>query len=351
MPKILYGISPIGLGHATRSLVVIGQLAKAGAEVKVFSGGEAAEFLRGNGSEVADIVADTAPHVSKGKMTGASLWYLRSWLGHRNSLPKVRKLFDSFSPDLVVCDEEFTGISVAKERQAKGVFISDELELGFARTWLARKIEARVYSWYRQLQDSVDLLIIPDQGEDRGNRRFVGPITREARGGARETRAKHGLPADGQMVLLSLSGSGLGDFLIPRTVSAMGEPRIQGTFLAITGNRGEKVSSAGVYDLGVVNDNQDLVACADVVVSNAGKSTIDEAGASGTPIIAIPIRNHAEQERNAAALGYSSDDLSRLSQLIPERIGRRGAKVASAGAERAAQLMMSLIQTVRTEAR
>jgi UDP-N-acetylglucosamine--N-acetylmuramyl-(pentapeptide) pyrophosphoryl-undecaprenol N-acetylglucosamine transferase len=106
-----------------------------------------------------------------------------------------------------------------------------------------------------------------------------------------------------------------------------------------------------VYDLGVVNDNQDLVACASVVVSSAGKSTIDEAGASGTPIIAIPIRNHAEQERNAAALGYSPDDLNRLGHLIVEKMGRRGAIVASAGAEKTSKLILTLIEADPAKAR
>ena len=345
MPKILYGISPIGLGHATRSLVVLGLLAKAGAAVKVFSGGEAVEFLRNQGLDVADIVADTPPRVADGKMTWASTWYLRSWLGHRKTLPRVRRLFDTFGPDLVVCDEEFAGVSVAGERQVKRVFISDELELGFARSWLARKIEGRVYRWYRQLQDSVDLLIIPDQGVDRGNRRFVGPMAREVGADSLQTRTKHDLPSEGQMVLLSLSGSGLGDYLIPRTVEAMRDARMMGSFLVITGNRGKKVSSVGVHDLGVVDDNQDLVACADVVVSSAGKSTIDEAGAAGTPIVVVPIKNHAEQERNAAALGYSPGDLDRLSQLIAEKIGRRGAKVTSGGAEKACELIMALAQS------
>jgi len=342
MSKILYGISPIGLGHATRSLVVLRLLAQAGADVRVFSGGEPVEFLRHQGVGVDDIVADTPPRVVDGKMTRASIWYLRSWLGHRRTLPRTRALFDNFRPDIVVSDEEFTGVSVGGERHVKRVFISDELELGFAKGWLARRIEGRIYRWYRQLQDSVDLLIIPDRGVDRGNRRFVGPISREASPDLRETRRKHGLPPEGQIVLLSLSGSGLGDFLISRAVEVMRNTPVEGAFLVITGNRGKKVGSAGVHDLGMVDDNQDLVACADLVISSAGKSTIDEAGAAGTPIIAIPIENHAEQERNAAALGFAPGDLNRLGQLVAERIGRRGAKVASAGAEKAAELIMSL---------
>lgn len=343
MPRLLYGISPIGLGHATRSLAVIGSLKKAGVDVDVFSGGEAAEFLRDQGLEVADIVADTPPHISDGKMTGASLWYIRSWRGHRKTLPRTRKLFDSLHPDLVVCDEEFSGIVVARERGVRQVFIADELELGFARGALAGRIERRVYMWYRQLQDSVDFLVIPDEGVDQGNRRHVGPITRGSSNGRQETRERYGLPMEGQMVLLSLSGSGLGDYLIRPTLEALRVVATPGAFLVISGNRGPRISFPGVHDLGVTKDNQDLVASADLVVSSAGKSTIDEATASGTPIIAIPIKNHAEQERNAASLGYSYGDLQGLGSLIAKRLGKRKPPVISAGAERAASLILSML--------
>ena len=74
----------------------------------------------------------------------------------------------------MVCDEEFSGIVVAGERGTKRVFVSDELRLGFGRTWVSRKIEERVERWYVRLQDSVDLLIIPEFGDDAGNRRGCG---------------------------------------------------------------------------------------------------------------------------------------------------------------------------------
>ena len=331
------------MGHATRSLVVINALIREGADVTVFSGGEAAEFLAEEGLKVADIVDDSPPRVSKGRMVRASIWYLRSWRGHRKTLPRTRKLFDSSHPELVVCDEEFSGIVVAHERGIKRAFISDELELGFARDWFAGLIERRIERWYRNLQGSVEALIIPEEGVDRGNTRYVGPIVRGVSAPGLEARRRHGLPAAGPLVLLSLSGSGLGDFLIAPTLRAVMELEDPRAFLVVTGNRGRKVEARQVYDLGVVKDNQDLVASADLVVSSAGKSTIDEAAASGTPIIAIPIANHAEQERNAAALGYSFEDVKRLDFLVKKKIGVRDEPVPSPGAERATRLILSML--------
>ncbi|MDA4121227.1 MAG: hypothetical protein OK404_02330 [Thaumarchaeota archaeon] len=342
MARILYGVSPIGLGHATRSLVIAGLLRQAGVEVRLYSGGKAAEFLRTE-VEVADIVSDPVPKVVGGEMRNAAMWYLRSWLALRRTEGKTEKLFDDFNPDLIVCDEEFSGLLVAEKRGIKRVFISDELELGFARSWLAKKIEERVGRWYRRIQGMVDLLLIPDFGEDAGNRRYVEPIVRPLTKSRAEVLRDSGLPEEGRMVLLSMSGSGIGRFLVECALRAMQEISLPDAYTVVTGNRGAKMRGKGVYDLGLVRDNQNLVAAADLVISTAGKSTIDEAAFSGTSIIAIPIRYHAEQERNAAALGYSYSDLERVSELVRDKIGRREAPRAFRGAENASRLILSML--------
>ena len=318
------------------------ELERRGAEVRFFSGGKAAEFIRGRGIAVDDIVEDPVPHVSNGEMSRVAVWYIRSWVANRRTLPRTRRLLDSYSPDLVVCDEEFSGIIAAGERGKKRVFIADELTLGFARTWVSRRIEARVDRWYKGLQESVDLLMVPEAGESGGNRRFVGPIVRATTKSPAETKAGYGLP-EGEMVLFATSGSGLGRELALRLKDALALDGMGGASLVVTGNRGPKIQGEGVYDLGVVPDNQNLVAAADLVVSTAGKSTIDEAAAAGTPIIVIPIRHHAEQERNAAALGFTSADASRLGELVRERIGRREPPKRFYGEVEASKAIISLI--------
>ncbi|MDE1854195.1 MAG: hypothetical protein KGI38_10700 [Thaumarchaeota archaeon] len=341
MLKILYGISPIGLGHATRSIVVVRELMRKGADVRVFSGGKAAEFIRQGGLPVDSMVEDVVPRVVDGEMRGVAWWYLRSWLAQRRNVRRVARLFESYGPDVVVCDEEFSGMAVAGERGVRRAFISDELELGFARGWLARRIEKRVEGWYKRLQGSVELLIIPDDGEDSGNRRYVGPIVRAPTMSRDEARRRYGLPA-GKIVLFSMSGSGVGRELLEKAVAAVGRTGIPDLHMVVTGNRGERLGGGNVLDLGVVLDNQDLVQCADLVISTAGKSTIDEAAAAGTPIVAIPIRHHVEQERNAAALGYSADDSQRLEALIDDKLGRREKPRTFVGEEVASRLILAL---------
>ena len=342
MPKLLYGVSPIGLGHATRSLVLVGELRRQGAEVRLFSGGNAAEFLRERGEAADSIVDDAVPSVAGLEMGRVALWYLRSWLAQRGNVRRAEKLIASYAPDIVVCDEEFSGVTAAGTAGVRRVFVADELSLGFARGWLARKIEERVGRWYGGLLASVDMVVIPEAGEDGGNRRHVGPIVRRLTRAPAETRKELGLP-DGRLVLLSMSGSGIGRELGERMKAALDVDGLRDATLVVTGNRGEKLFGARVIDLGVVPDNHDLVACADLVVSTAGKSTIDEAAASGPPIIAIPIRHHAEQERNAAALGYRWEDLGRLSELVAEKIGRRDPPKEFSGEVKAARMILSLL--------
>jgi UDP-N-acetylglucosamine--N-acetylmuramyl-(pentapeptide) pyrophosphoryl-undecaprenol N-acetylglucosamine transferase len=340
VPKILFGFSPIGLGHATRAVVLSDQLRRGGADVRLFSGGKAAEFVRSLGYEVDDIVDDPVPSVAKLAMRRVALWYIRSWFAYRRTLSRTLKLYANYLPDLVIGDEEFTGMEAARRGGKKRVFITDELELGFGRSWLSKKIEGRIERWYRRLQNSVDLLIIPNFGPNEGNRKFVGPIVRPIVAPCADVRMKHGLP-EGAMILVSLSGSGIGKELIAKSIDYL-KVNSKGRFLVVTGNRGKKVGGEGIHDLGLVSDNQDLVACADVVISTAGKSTIDEAAVAGTPIVVIPIANHAEQVRNASELGYNPADIDKLPALIEEKIGRREEPKRFSGEIEASRLILSL---------
>ncbi|MDV3276849.1 MAG: hypothetical protein LYZ69_00100 [Nitrososphaerales archaeon] len=340
MTKILYGVSPIGLGHAARAVAVGEELRRRGFDPIYASGRNAVEFIRSYGFVVEDVITEPVPKVVSGEMKSASTWYFRYWRGFRKSKKRMAALITAARPDLVVGDEEFSGLVAAKERGLRNVMITDELELGFARGWLARKIEARVESWYEALQSQVDLLIVPEAGTDSANRRYVGPIVRGVTRSKANVVDEFSLPKQGRMLLLSLSGAGLGDHLVRPLMRALA--RSGDDYLVITGNRGDTLAGDRVYDLGVVRDNQNLVAAADLVISTAGKSTIDEATGAGTPIIVVPMRNHAEQERNAAALGFKPDDIGRLSELIQERLGRRGAPRSFDGARKTADLLVGV---------
>lgn len=342
MTLVLWGVSPIGLGHATRGVAVAQELQSRGLEVVFATGGNAVGCISSYGMKVHDFIREPVPSVRSGEMKNASFWYLQYWLGYRRSKAAMRKLIDTLEPDLVVGDEEFAGVSIALETRRRHALISDELELGFARSFIARPIERRVARWYGGLQARVSALIVPDFGNDAGNRHYVTPVVRRVTASRERVIEELSLPSGGPMVLFSMSGAGIGDSLLQNALEAFRRLRIPGAFFVIAGNWGTRLAGGGVYDVGPVRDGQNLVAAADLVISTAGKSTLDEAASAGTPIIAIPIRNHAEQQRNAGSLGYRAEDASRLGELIAEKMGHREAPRKYDGASRAAKLLAGM---------
>ncbi|MDA4116179.1 MAG: hypothetical protein OK442_06460 [Thaumarchaeota archaeon] len=339
---ILYGVSPIGLGHASRSAAIGLKLRELSLEPEFATGGPAVKFLESYGFRVHDVVREPVPAESGGEMKMASLWYLRYWLGYRSTGRRMAELLTRLSPKLVVGDEEFTCVSLAIQRGIPQAMISDELQLGFARGAVARRVEARVSEWYSDLQRRVSSLLVPSFGTDDGNVRYMTPVTREVTKTREAVRAEQGLPLDSSVVLFSSSGSGIGRFLLDKSLQAFRKVCTHSEVFVSTGV-GAPRGEGNVRELGMVRDNQNLVAAADLVISTAGKSTIDECVSSGTPIIAIPIRNHVEQERNAAELGFAFGDLNRLEELIPRLLGKRSEPARYAGAQRTADYLASLL--------
>lgn len=342
MTFVILSVSPIGFGHASRAVAVAEELEQRGADVLLATGGNAAEQVASYGLRVVDRVRAPVPVIRQGEMKQASLWYARYWFAYRRSRAAMKKLVAEAHPDILVGDEEFSAVSLALEEGLPHALVTDELELGFARSALARVLEKRADRWYHRIQEKIRAVVIPDFGEDRGNLHYVTPVVRRVTASREELLELLSLPRQGLMVLFSMSGAGLGDFFMGATIEAFRKEGIPGAFLVLAGNRGQRVVGEGIYDVGVVRDGQNLVAAADLVVSTAGKSTIDEALSAGTPIIPLPVRNHAEQERNARALGFGPGDTSRLGSLIRERIGARTEPKRYQGADRAADLLLKL---------
>jgi UDP-N-acetylglucosamine--N-acetylmuramyl-(pentapeptide) pyrophosphoryl-undecaprenol N-acetylglucosamine transferase len=341
--QILYGVSPIGFGHASRAVAIGLKLRERSLEPEFATGGPAVKFLESYAFKVHDVVREPNPAESGGEMKMASLWYLRYWFGYRSTSGKMADLVNVLSPKLIVGDEEFSCISLAIRKGIPHAMISDELQLGFARSAIAKRIESLVGDWYSDLQRRVSNLLVPSFGTDSGNIHYMTPVTREVTKSRDEARAEHGLPLDSNVILLSSSGSGMKPFLLQRSLEAFQRVCTHSEVFATAGIGGPNSRAANVHELGLVRDNQNLIAAADLVISTAGKSTIDESASSGTPIIAIPIRNHAEQERNAAELGFTFADRDRLAELIPKFLGKRSAPARYAGAQKTADYLASLL--------
>ena len=342
MAGILYGVSPIGFGHASRAVAIGLKLKERSLEPEFATGGPAVRFLESYGFKVHDIVREPVPAESGGEMKMTTLWYLSYGLGYRSTRKKMAELVAMLSPKLIVGDEEFASVALAMEKGIAHALISDELQLGFARSAIAKRVEARASKWYADFQLRVSNLLVPSFGTDSGNIHYMTPVTREVTKTREATRSEHGLPLDSRVVLLSSSGSGIRQFLLHRSVEAFRKVSANSDVFATTGVGGPPIIDEKVRELGIFRYNLNLVAASDLVISTAGKSTIDESASSGTPMIAIPIKNHAEQERNAAELGFTFGDVDRLEELIPKLLGKRSEPARYAGAKRTADYLASL---------
>src|SRR2546428_753220 len=118
------------------------------------------------------------------------------------------------------------------------------------------------------------------------------------------------------------------------------------SMVVVSGPKLKVNPESGVYTYGFLPNLQDYVLAADLVITTAGKGTVNEALAAGTPVIAIPPKGHAEAERNAAALGYRPDDIHRLKELIPERLALGRLLPKPMGNEQAIRFLIEFLDRV-----
>ena len=112
--------------------------------------------------------------------------------------------------------------------------------------------------------------------------------------------------------------------------------------MAVVGGNARAPHDDNTYHLGFIQDNQNLIAPSQLIISLAGKSTIDEANSYGVPIIAVPLKNHFEQERNARSLGFSHKDIHRLGSLMIDGLGRTMVPQNYQGSNITAEVLISL---------
>ena len=146
-------------------------------------------------------------------------------------------------------------------------------------------------------------------------------------------------------ILVTVGGTAVGEFLIREVVRAFHALKLEDVSMVVVSGPKLKVhSEPGVYTYGFLPNLQDYVLAADLVITTAGKGTVNEALAAGTPVIAIPPEGHAEAERNAAALGYQHGDIHRLKELIPQKLALGRLPPQPTGNDRAIGFLIDFLE-------
>ncbi|MFL6510230.1 MAG: glycosyltransferase [Nitrososphaera sp.] len=335
---ITFFTSPIGLGHATRDIAIAEELAT---DIHFVSGEGASILISRKGFKIFDVYKPKKFSVESGQLQHIFKWLLLYYLYYRKSKTIAKKILEN-RHGLIVSDEDFASIVVAKNLGQRRVLITDIFETHFT-TGLVSVMEKKMNKSMQKIMQACDFVIIPEVGDDRDNIQYVGPIVRRASSDRNTLRKQYRFERN--TILVSSGGTDAGKYMIQKTIDVHRQLRdkLNSELVIVPGPSLKLPDSQEYRNLGFVDNMHDLVYAADLVISLAGRSTMDESVAYGTPGIFIPLKNHFEQEQGAARFGFQYEDIFRLEYLIKEKIGCRSKAVNVRGAARAAKIISMLI--------
>ena len=331
--------SPIGLGHATRDIAIAEKLERD--SIHFVSGEGAADLLAKKGFKTLGVYRPEKFDVESGQLRRSFKW-LMDYYSYYKKCKVIAKAFLEKHDGSIVSDEDFASIAIGEEMRRKRVLVTDITETHFT-AGPASIIEKKMNRSMKKMLEACDYVIIPDTGDDSGNVVHVGPIVRHTNADREALRKSFGFSR--KTIVLTIGGTDAGRFLIERTIEAYRKvaSRVDADLVIVSGPSLKLSDSSDYRNLGFVENLHELIYAADLIVSLAGRSTMDESIAYGTPGIFIPIKGHFEQEEGAARLGFKHDDIFRLELLIEEKISAaRTAPAIPRGAEKAARIIQSL---------
>ena len=369
--KVLFFTSPIGLGHATRDIAIAEKLKQiVKDEILFISGGAAYDLISKEGFQALNLYRPPPFTVDSGKLRNSFVWLMKYIIYYKRSKKIAEEVIrkDVHKYPLIVSDEDFASIAVSQNTiLSKSILIYDMVEptasghgitsnyynnnfennvgeTQFASGFL-HIFEKKMNRSMRNLINKCDKVIIPDFGDNSANLVFVGPIVREVKSDRKSLRNNLGFTR--KTILVCAGGTDAGRHLIQKSLEAYGnlKKRLDVDLILVPGPNLELNDSDDFYNLGFVDNLHEYIYASDLVISLAGRSTIDESTVYGTPGIFIPIKNHFEQEQNALRLGYKYEDISKLESLIEEKLGMNHQTpiLNSTGAEVTAKIISELL--------
>ena len=329
--------SPIGLGHVTRDIAIANNFENI--STNFVSGSGAAKILKNLDFKVQDVYNPPSFIVENGTLKSPARWLWNYYQYYKDCKKISQKLLQEDNPYLVTSDEDFASLTVAQKMKIPTVLITDVLETRFTKG-LASFIEKKMNKSMHEIIKKCDVVILPENGDDQDNIRRVGPIVRQTNYSREELRKKNSF--EKKTIIISIGGTDTGLFLIEKALDTISKINQDIEVILVSGPAISK-KFENVRNLGFVDNLHELIFAADLLISLAGKSTIDEANAYGTPGIFIPIKGHFEQEDNAREEGFVFDDIKRLDVLILEKLEQKRNQVNTNGAKNASNIIKELM--------
>ena len=325
--------SPIGLGHVTRDIAIVNNLKDL--SVNFVTGSGAAQILKKLEYNVDDVYNPPSFVVENGVLNNQAKWLWNYYQYYKNCKNISKKIIKQNNSELIISDEDFASLTIAQELKIPNILITDVLETKFTKG-ITSFIEKKMNKSMMNIIKNCDVVIIPEDGENIDNIKRIGPIVRKTNYSREELRKKFSF--NKKTILISVGGTSAGLFLIQKTITAILKLNLDVEIILVTGPSITK-EFENVRNLGFVDNLHEVIYASDLVISLAGKSTIDEVKAYGTPGIFIPIKGHFEQEDNSKNEGFNFEDINRLEKLILEKLEEKRNRINTNGAELAAEII------------
>jgi UDP-N-acetylglucosamine--N-acetylmuramyl-(pentapeptide) pyrophosphoryl-undecaprenol N-acetylglucosamine transferase len=327
--------SPIGLGHITRDVAIAKNFDNI--STKFVTGSDAAQILKNSGFALHDVYNPPTFNVKNGILSNSAKWLWNYYQYYKNCKDISEKLFILDKPRIVVSDEDFASLSIAHNRNLPTILITDILKTRFT-SGFASLIEKRMNNAMKKIIKNCKHVIIPELGQNRENIKYVGPIVRQTNHSREDLRKEFSF--NKKTIVVSIGGTDAGMFLIQKTLEL--RTKLEECEIVIVSGPSLDKKFENVRNLGFIDNLHEVIYAADVVVSLAGKSTIDESKEYGTPGIFIPIKGHFEQEDNAKDEGFVFEDINHLEKLILCKLDEKRNPIHSQGTENASKIITEL---------
>jgi UDP-N-acetylglucosamine--N-acetylmuramyl-(pentapeptide) pyrophosphoryl-undecaprenol N-acetylglucosamine transferase len=330
--------SPIGLGHVTRDIAIVNNFQNI--TTNFVSGSGAAKILENLDFNVHDRYTPPSFIIKNGSLQNPAKWLWNYYQYYKDCKNISKEIIQKDDPNLVVSDEDFASISIAQEKNIPTVLITDVLETRFTNG-IVSLFEKKMNKSMQKMIEKCDIVIIPENGNNQDNIKYVGPIVRQTNFSRDELRQKFSFKD--KTIVISIGGTNAGEFLIEKAIEAILKIN-QGFEIVLVSGPAVNKKFENVRNLGFVDNLHEIIFAADLIISLAGKSTIDEAKVYGTPSIFIPIKDHFEQEDNAREEGFDYEDIERLDELILEKIEQKKNQIISNGSIEASKIIKNLMK-------
>ena len=320
----------VGLGHASRLVMVADQLQNNDVRVRFSSFGEAASYITMRGYECATVAPmEFAWSMEGGFSIKNSLANIPLWFANfSRQVNQETRNMTMYSPDIIVSDSRLSPLLAAKLLRIPSIVVLNQVKLLLSprlrELAVARLFEKMVGELLGSMWNMADRVLIPDLpppytisahnvwevGSTATRLEYIGftsPKPFVTEGEVNRVVKKLQFDRSRPVVFIHVSGPAGTRMALVRVAleaSKMLDSKIQ--FVISEGNakgstEPRKVGESGwYYEWCPVRD--EIFAMSELLVLRGGHVALSEAIQFGRPVVTVPIENHGEQLGNSAKI-------------------------------------------------